>query len=231
VSSIIRRIVVIAPHPDDESLGCGGTLLRHAANGDEIFWIIVTGMDSKNGYPVETIQQRAVELSRASAAYGFSETVHLNLPTTRLDTIPRAIVVNSLTIALRRIQPHVVYLPHPYDVHSDHGVVFQAAATCLKWFRLATVEEILAYETLSETEFGLDVSVRPFSPNVFVDISPWLERKLEIMRIFASEMGNFPFPRSEHAIRAQASGRGASMGCEAAEAFALLRSLRRSEAM
>jgi LmbE family N-acetylglucosaminyl deacetylase len=140
-------------------------------------------------------------------------------------------VVNSLTIALRRIQPHVVYLPHPYDVHSDHGVVFQAAATCLKWFRLATVEEILAYETLSETEFGLDVSVRPFSPNVFVDISPWLERKLEIMRIFASEMGNFPFPRSEHAIRAQASGRGASMGCEAAEAFALLRSLRRSEAM
>jgi LmbE family N-acetylglucosaminyl deacetylase len=224
-----RRIVAIAPHPDDETLGCGGTLLQHAAEGDEIFWIIVTGMGAESGYSEQTIHQRATELSRVSSAYGFSETVHLNLPTSRLDTIPRADVVGALASSLRHIQPHVVYVPHPHDVHSDHGIVFQASATCLKWFRLSQIEEILAYETLSETEFGLDVNVRPFSPNVFVDISSWLDRKLEIMKIYASEMGDFPFPRSEQAIQAQATLRGATMGCRAAEGFVLLRSLRRNK--
>jgi LmbE family N-acetylglucosaminyl deacetylase len=225
-----RRILAIAPHPDDETLGCGGALLRHAAEGDEIFWVIITGMTSEAGYSAEAMARRSAEIDTVHAAYGFSETVRLNLPTTRLDALPRADVVGALAAPLRRIQPHVVYVPHPHDVHSDHGVVFQSAATCLKWFRQGAVEEILAYETLSETEFGLDASVEPFSPNVFVDISPWLERKLEIMRVFASEMGEFPFPRSERAMRAQATLRGSAMGCEAAEAFALLRAIRRSPA-
>jgi LmbE family N-acetylglucosaminyl deacetylase len=118
-------------------------------------------------------------------------------------------------------QPEEVFIPHQGDVHSDHRITFEAVSACSKWFRYPSVKRVLAYETLSETEFSLDSS-KAFQPNVFVDISQHLEQKLALLRIYASEIGEFPYPRSEVAVRALAQFRGSSSGFESAEGFELL---------
>ena len=115
-----------------------------------------------------------------------------------------------------------IFVPHPADVHSDHRVVFDAVSACTKWFRYPSVKRVLAYETLSETDFGLGTN-QPFRPNVFVDVEHFFIKKLQAMDIYASEVGEFPFPRSHEAIRALATLRGAASGFKAAEAFELLR--------
>jgi LmbE family N-acetylglucosaminyl deacetylase len=121
-------------------------------------------------------------------------------------------------------EPEEVFVPHPSDVHTDHRIVFDAVASCTKWFRYPSVKRVLAYETLSETDFGLGTN-QAFRPNVFVNIEPYLAEKLQAMDIYVSELGVFPFPRSHEAIRALATLRGAASGFRAAEAFELLREI------
>ena len=116
-------------------------------------------------------------------------------------------------------------MPYRNDAHSDHAAVFDAAVACAKTFRYPSVRSVRVYETLSETEFGIRSDDPGFRPNLFIDISPFLEQKLKIMNIYASEMAEFPFPRSDTAIRAQASVRGSQSGVLAAEAFMLLKEI------
>jgi LmbE family N-acetylglucosaminyl deacetylase len=216
------RILVVAPHPDDETLGCGGTLLRMASEGAQIAWLLVTSIWENDGFSSEFIAKRKTEIAKVRDAYGFCEVYALDLPTRRLDTYPVAELVAEFSKVFKAYQPSEVFLPHRRDVHTDHRAVFDAGAACAKWFRYDSVRRVFAYETLSETEFTLD-SQPPFAPNFFVDITNFLERKLEIMSVYQSEMSEFPFPRSIEAIRALASLRGASSGFRAAEAFQLLR--------
>ncbi len=219
----MKRVVVVAPHPDDETLGCGGTLLRHRAEGDEVHWLIVTAMSEAAGFSAARIRQREDEVAEVARRYGFAGVHPLNLEVTQLDAVPMATMVAKVGVVYSAVEPEVVYLPYRYDVHTDHAAVFDAAVACTKWFRYPFVRRVLVYETLSETDFNLNADVGGFRPNVFVDITPHLDEKIEIMRLFASEMGTFPFPRSEHALRALAHLRGAAAGYEAAEAFMLLR--------
>ena len=216
------KTLVIAPHPDDEILGCGGTLLRRRAEGAELGWLIVAGISEQAGWAAERVQQRDAEIARVAELIGFSQVFNLDLPTARLDRLPMADLIDRFSSVFKSFQPEEVFLPHPSDVHTDHRVVFDAAAACAKWFRYPSVRRVLAYETLSETEFGLDAE-RAFHPNYFVEISDFLERKLEAMAVYRSELGSFPFPRSIETIRALATLRGANSGFIAAEAFQLLR--------
>ncbi|ARU60415.1 GlcNAc-PI de-N-acetylase [Tumebacillus avium] len=221
----MKKILVIAPHPDDETLGCGGALLKHKAQGDEIHWLIVTGISESAGFTAERVAERDAEILTVGNLYGF-ETLHkLNFPTAQLDTLPIGDIVQRIGRVINAVQPDVVYVPYPGDVHTDHKAVFDAAVSCTKWFRYPSVKRILAYETLSETDFGINPDNNGFRPNVFTDISEFLEHKMEIMRIFKSELGAFPFPRSEQAILALASLRGAACGAHAAEAFMLLKEI------
>ena len=135
------------------------------------------------------------------------------------------VLVNYISGVVAGFQPDEVLLPYPGDVHSDHRVTFEAVSACTKWFRHRTVKRVLAYETLSETDFGIDPRDAQFKPNLFVNISDYLEQKLQLMRVYSSELGEFPFPRSEKSLRALAQIRGAQAGCEAAEAFMSLRVL------
>lgn len=217
------RIAVIAPHPDDETLGCGGTMLRHAAEGHEVHWVIATRMDTSLGFDDEQIEKREAEIASVAVALRTSATHRLGLPTTRLDTLPLGNVVELLKSALSTVQPSVLYIPFRGDAHSDHRVVFDAAVACTKWFRAPWLKRVLAYETLSETGFGLDPAGSTFAPNVFVDVSDYLESKIETLRLYEGEMGTPPFPRSEAAVRALAQLRGSEAGFNAAEAFLLLR--------
>jgi LmbE family N-acetylglucosaminyl deacetylase len=217
-----RRTLVVAPHPDDEILGCGGTLLRRKAEGGLLGWLIVTGMDKNAGWSPEQIRQREEEISRVTALTGFDEVFNLRLPTTRLDKIPVSELVSAFSAVFKSFEPDEVLVPHRGDVHSDHRVTFETVAACVKWFRYPSVCRVLAYETVSETEFGLSPA-SVFQPNFFVNISDYLERKLEIMAVYKSELGEFPFPRSVRAVRSLAEWRGANAGYQAAEAFELLR--------
>ncbi len=216
------KILVVAPHPDDEVLGAGGTLLRRKAEGATVAWLIVTSISIETGWSAEKMKQRANEIKRVTELFDFESVFELNFPTTQLDQVPMSDLVAAVSNVFKTFEPEEVFVPHPSDVHTDHRVVFNAVASCTKWFRYPSVKRVLAYETLSETDFGLGTS-QAFRPNVFIDIEPYLDDKLRAMDIYASEVGAFPFPRSHQAIRAQATLRGVASGFKAAEAFELLR--------
>lgn len=216
------RTIVIAPHPDDEVLGVGGALLRRKSEGARIAWLIVTGITTEAGWGGEKIEQRANEIKQITELFGFDSVFELNFPTTQLDHVPMGDVVTAISNVFQKFEPEEVFVPHPSDVHTDHRIVFEAVASCTKWFRYPSVKRVMAYETLSETDFGLGVS-QAFRPNVFIDITAHLPNKLRAMNIYSSEVGDFPFPRSHQAIRALATLRGAASGFQAAEAFELLR--------
>ena len=216
------KTLVIAPHPDDETLGCGGTLLRRKAEGADTAWLMVTAITEEGGWPIEQVNQRDTEIDRVAELYNFNSVFRLDFPTARLDSFPIADIIGGIAEALQKFQPSELMIPHPADVHTDHRVVFDAAAACSKWFRHNYVKRVLAYETVSETEFGFGVG-NTFQPNVFIDIGDHLERKLKIMSVYATELGPFPFPRSLEVIRAKAQLHGATAGFSFAEAFQLLR--------
>lgn len=221
----MSRILVVAPHPDDETLGCGGTILRHRAEGDELHWLIVTAMTREAGFTDEQIAAREEEISRVADYFGFAAVHSLGFPATLLDGIRRADLIAAVSSAFESAAPESVYLPFPGDAHSDHKVTFDACTPSTKWFRRASVKRVYCYETLSETEFGLAPDLVPFRPTRFVDISGHIDGKIEALRLYASELGEFPFPRSEKAVRAQAMIRGATAGFSAAESFMVLREL------
>ena len=152
-----------------------------------------------------------------------SEVYNLGLPTTKLDTLPIGDIVQKISELIESYRPEEIFIPHLGDVHTDHTVVFNAVASGTKSFRYPFIKRVLSYETISETDFGLDVSTS-FNPNVFVDISGFLGKKLKAMEIYSSEMDEFPFPRSRESVEALARVRGATSGFKAAEAFQLLRS-------
>ena len=214
--------IVIAPHPDDEVLGVGGTLLRRKAEGGKVACVIVTNISVEGGWEEEKVKQRDAEINQAKDLFGFDEVFRLNFPTTQLDCVPMGDLISKLSDIFKLFEPEEVFIPHPSDVHTDHKVVFDAVASCTKWFRYPSVKRILAYETLSETDFGLDTK-QGFRPNVFINIEQFLDDKFRAMDIYTSELGEFPFPRSHETIKALATLRGAASGFKAAEAFELLR--------
>jgi len=218
-----NNVLVIAVHPDDETLGCGGTLLKHKEQGDCLCWLIITKTDESQGFKADFITQRQQEIQQVQQAYGFQETIHLNFPTAQLDTIPMQKLVQEITAVVQRCQPSVIYLPFKSDVHSDHRRVFEAASVCSKTFRFPFVRRMLMMETISETEFSPPFSENAFCPNYYVDITNHLERKKEIMNLYHGETAPAPFPRSIENITALAVYRGSACGCRYAEAFVLLK--------
>ena len=222
----MNKVLIISPHPDDEVLGCCGTILKHAQAGDQVGWLICTTASAEVGYGKEYVQNREREIEQVARALGFKTVDRFDFPTTTLDQVPVRELVAEFKRVLETRNPEVLYLPYRGDIHTDHKAVFDAVASCSKWFRQKSIRSVLCYEVLSETEFAINPDLPGFKPNVFVDISPFIQRKLEIMNIYTSEIGQFPFPRSERAIRALAELRGAQSGCEAAEAFILLREYR-----
>lgn len=216
------RQIVVAPHPDDEVLGVGGTLLRRKSEGAKVAWLIITSIAAERGWSEHKVKQRAEEIKQITKLFGFDEVFTLDFPTTKLDQVPMSDLVTRISEVFVSFEPEEVFVPHPSDVHTDHRVVFDAVASCTKWFRYPSVKRVLAYETLSETDFSLGIG-QSFRPNVFVNIEAFIEDKLRAMEIYGSEQGVFPFPRSREAIRALATLRGAASGYMAAEAFELLR--------
>lgn len=218
------RVLVIATHPDDETLGCGGTLLRHAAEGDSLHWLLVSAAHEPN-YSSVQVGTQAEQVEAVKRAYPFETLDWLKFPTTELDTMPLNTLVKAIRHVVDRLKPAMVFVPNGTDVHSDHRIVFDAAQAVLKSFsmRLFGVRRMVACEVLSETDAAAHRVGGAFQPNVFVDVTATLERKLEIMALYQSEIQPDPLPRGPSAIRALARYRGATIGVEYAEAFMLMR--------
>jgi LmbE family N-acetylglucosaminyl deacetylase len=218
------RVLVIAPHPDDETLGCGGTLLKHAAAGDSLYWIIVTKAHEPR-WPKDVIERREQEIEQVSAAYGFEKRFRLTFPAARLDTVPLEELLKSINDIVAEVKPDWIYTVHSGDIHSDHRVVFEATMSAVKSFNHG-VRRLLSYETISSTDAAPPATATVFLPNVYCDITTFIERKLEIMSLYRGEVHPYPLPRALESIRALARVRGATVAAEYAEAFMLLREIR-----
>src|SRR5688572_10364303 len=217
------NVLAISAHPDDETLGCGGTLLKHRHAGDKIFWIIATVCHEPQ-WSADLIARKAVEVDRVAAAYG-AERFKFGFLNARLDTIPIGELMVPIEKIVNDIHPEIVYLIHGGDIHTDHYSLHTAAMSVFKPFYMKRrgIRRVLAYETLSSTDAAPARGERMFMPNVFSDITPYMDRKLDIMRLYETEIHQEPMPRSPSAIRALARFRGSTISTEYAEAFMMLR--------
>ena len=220
-----KSILVIAPHPDDETLGCGGTLLRHISAGDKVYWLICTKIRECHGFTKERIEERTKEIDLVSNMYRFTGYKQLDFNTTELDQIPRNSLIHEISEYVNEVKPHTMYLPYRNDVHSDHAQIFDASIACTKSFRYPFVKKVCVYETLSETEFVMRTDDHGFKPNMWVDISNYIDRKIKILKIFKSEIREHPFPRSIRCIKSLANLRGAFAGSEYAESFMCIKEI------
>jgi len=221
----MKKVLVVAVHPDDETLGCGGTLLKHKAKGDELYWLIATDALKELGPQSSVIKQGKREIGQVSKSYGFKGVYEMSLPVKEVDMIPVSQLVEKIAKVIQEVRPEVIYLPFHADVHSDHRYFFQAIFSCLKTFRSPYIKTVLMMETISETEFAPALTGNAFIPNYFVDISDYFNAKLKIMSIYKDEIQKHPFPRSEENIKALAIFRGAMANCKFAESFMLLKEI------
>jgi LmbE family N-acetylglucosaminyl deacetylase len=217
------KVLVISVHPDDETLGCGGTLLKHKKNNDELYWLILTGVSEKLGYTKEFVTSRVSQIKNVSKEYKFLKTYNLEFPAAYLHTIDLHEIISEITSVIAKIKPEIVYTVNRSDIHSDHQYAAKAIMSATKSFRHPYIKRILMYECLSETEISPPLPENIFLPNVYSDISEFLEQKIKIMKIYHSEVQAPPLPRSPDKIRALAEFRGSGITVQYAESFMLLR--------
>jgi len=221
----VKTVLIVAPHADDETLGCGGTILRYIAEGAKVHWLLVTGMDESSNFTEIQKKIRKAEINRVTELYGFSSVHQLNLPPAQLETLSKGQLISKISSVIEKLKPEEVFTVYRNDAHSDHEVVYDAVMASTKSFRYPFIKKILAYETISETDFGLKPEDGGFKPNIFINISSYLNKKLDILECFESEIGDFPFPRSRKAVEALANVRGVQCNSYAAEAFMLIKEI------
>lgn len=217
------KVLVISIHPDDETLGCGATILKHIKGGDDVFWMIVTDYSLKSGHSKEAIAKRKKEIKDVFRAYGFKGLYHLGFATNRLHAVDFSNIIKKVLSVIQRVKPQVIYTVNRSDIHTDHQIAAKAIMSCTKSFRNPFIKRILAYECVSETEIAPPLAENVFIPNVYSDISGLLEKKIEIMKIYKSELQQAPFPRSVENLKALARFRGSAAYVPYAEAFMLLK--------
>ncbi len=225
------KVLVIAAHPDDEVLGCGATMARLAREGHLVYIAIFgEGITSRFAQreqaSPEDIRQLHGNSHQVKELLGAKELFMYSLPDNRFDTVPLLDVVKPIESLVEGLQPQVIYTHHGGDLNIDHVVLNRATLTATRPIIGCPVKEIYAYEVLSSTEWAFGRLQQPFAPNVFVDIAATLEHKVNAMALYESEARAFPHPRSPEAIRNAARRWGSVVGCQAAEAFELIRAIR-----
>ncbi|MEA2494991.1 MAG: hypothetical protein QOJ29_2902 [Thermoleophilaceae bacterium] len=220
-----KRALCIAAHPDDEVLGAGATMAALADRGCDVHLLVLgegVGARFDGAAPEDELGQLAGELRRAAEIIG--ATPHqLDLPDNRFDSVDTLDVVKAVEQIKTEVQPELVFTHHAGDLNVDHGVVANAVLTAFRPLPGEPAVTLLAFETLSSTEWNVATNGAPFVPNWFVDASAGLERKVEAMAAYSHELRDWPHPRSLEGIRAAARAWGMRVGLEAAEPFMLMR--------
>ena len=219
------KVLVIAPHADDEVLGVGGTIAKRAGEGHEIVVCVVT----KGCEPLfreEYASGVQTECRKADAFLGVKETIFLDFPAAMLEEVPRYRLNDGILSVIREVKPDEVYIPHRGDMQIDHKMVTDAAMVALRPKYEHRVSRVYCYETLSETGWDIPNTENTFIPNVYEDLTDTIGRKLEALSFFQSQLSPFPAARSLGAVEALARFRGATVNVNAAEAFMLIREIK-----
>ena len=224
----MSKILVIAPHADDEVLGCGATMANACTKGDEVFVLICTNasVGAPELFSTELIKQIRSEAVTAHRLIGVKETFFLDFPAPALDQFPRYKMSNDISAIIKKIGADTVYIPHRGDCHKDHAIVHDCAMVACRPLANCSVKHVYAYETLSETEWGEPVAADFFVPVKYITFTnEEFQKKLDAMSCFKSQLYPFPASRSLEAIEALAKYRGCTVSAERAEAFEVLRDI------
>lgn len=219
------KVLVVAPHPDDEVLGCGGVIARHIDEGNEVCVAVIT----KAAEPLFTEEQDGQNKQHCLNAHkllGVTETFFLDFPAAMLESIPRYEFNGKINKLITDLAPEEVYIPHRGDMHLDHKMVCDACMVALRPRFGYSVKRVYAYETLSETEWDIPNTVNVFIPNVYVDITGYIDKKVKAMQEYKNQICAFPNPRSAEGIKALAMLRGSTISKEYAESFMLIREIK-----
>ena len=217
----MNKVLIISPHPDDETLGCGGSIFSHNKNGDEVYIIFVTSISINDGWSAKKVNERNKEINKIKKIYNFKKSYNFEFPTSKIKYDNINDIINKISNIFREVKPNIIYTPFINDIHTDHQIISKSVNSCLKKFRYKFLKKALYYEVLSETNLNFSADVN-FHPNVYINITPFLNKKIQAMKIYRSEIKKHPFPRSEESIKALATLRGSESGFKYAEAFQLL---------
>jgi LmbE family N-acetylglucosaminyl deacetylase len=218
------NVLVIAAHPDDEVLGCGGTIRRLANEGHAVSIAILgegitSRFEQRESVNKNQIKQLHARSRKVAVLLGAKDVSLFSLPDNRFDTVPLLDVVKIIENLVEKLKPQVVYTQHGGDLNLDHAVTFRATLTATRPITGRSVRAVYAYEVASSTEWAFTQFSPPFKPNVFTDIGLTLDMKIQAMETYDSEVRKFPHPRSPEALRATAKRWGSVVGVTAAEAF------------
>lgn len=219
-----KNILVVAAHPDDEVLGAGATIARHARKGDNTYVVYTADGEGARGH-LNSLEARKTAARKAASILGVKETFFLDFPDNRLDTVSLLDVTQAIEKIIDDISPSRIYTHYPRDLNIDHELTARAVLTACRPQPGIAVKEVLAFETLSNTEWSGPLSGLEFSPNYFVNCAETLDLKIEALRCYEAEMRDFPHPRSYEGVKALALYRGVQAGYTSAEAFQILRFL------
>jgi len=222
---MIKTVLVVAAHSDDEALGCAGTIAKHIAAGDKVHLLFMTdGVGAREGIRGEEVERQEAS-QRVAEVLQVTSMQNLNFPDNKMDTVSLLDVTQAVEEKIAILQPTIVYTHHIGDVNIDHQITHKAVMTACRPQPLFCVKEIYAFEVLSSTEWQAP-NVLPFIPNVFIDISEQIEIKRKILKLYSAEMREVPHSRSIENTINLAKVRGSSVGVQYAEAFISLRELR-----
>mgnify|MGYP000097488004 FL=1 len=224
-----KRILVLAPHNDDETLGVGASMAKHVDRGDEVFVSILTSIGEDNPVMKPNKPEIRAETKKAMEILGvdYKNVIYRDLPNVLLHDEPMYKVNKVVVDVVKEVEPDILYIPFINDLHKDHREIVYAAQvaarTCTEFGR--KIKEVLMYETLSETHWNIECTEGGFLPNVYNEIYDYLDIKLKAVRAYKSQLKHFPDVRSIDALKSLAIFRGAISGMRAAEAFMLVRKL------
>lgn len=221
------NVLVVAAHPDDEVLGCGGTIARHTQKGDNVYVMIMAeGITSRSNSQCEAIDNLKLDnlaesADKANAILGVKELIRIGLPDNRMDSMLLLDIIKKIENTALGIKPEIVYTHHSGDLNIDHRLTHEAVITVFRPFPDSSVKSLLFFEVNSSTNWQMPGSAQSFTPNWFVDITNTIGLKERALECYTSEMRQYPHTRSIQAVKHLAYWRGSSIGTEAAEAFIL----------
>jgi LmbE family N-acetylglucosaminyl deacetylase len=225
------KLLVIAAHPDDEVLGCGGTIRRLSSHGARVhILILASGLTSRADFlPEGKSADLAVHYERArkaAAILGASNVSFAGFPDQKMDTLPLLEITQRIETEIELLRPDTIFTHHGGDLNQDHAITYRATLTATRPTAACGVRAVYAYEIPSSTEWAFHRFEPKFQPNLFFDVSETLPFKVEAMQIYESEARPFPHPRSPLALESIAQKWGSTVGCNAAEAFEIVREIR-----